>query len=244
MSYTMTLSTDTISILKSFSGIQSNIVFTGGNTISTLAETKTILASAEVSETFPEMMIGVFDLPEFLGVLSMFDEPTLRFDEDGNYVDVTSGGEQSVRYYLSNPSMLTYPQKSIELPSVDMSFVLSKEDLTSIRKASSVLSAPDMVVTGNAGEDEISIAVTDIENPTSNTFNVDVPESKCSKETDASFSLVFKVQNLNKLIGSQSYDVSVSKKKFSHFKSRGSDLDIQYWVALYKESSFSNDDNS
>ena len=244
MSYTMTLSPETISILKSFSGIQSNIVFTGGNKISTLAETKTILASAEVDETFPEIMLGIFDLPEFLGVLSMFENPTLRFDEDGNYVDVTSGAEQSVRYYLSSPTMLTYPQKNIELPSVDMSFTLSKEDLASIRKASSVLSAPDMVVTGNAGEDEISIAVTDIENPTSNTFNIDVPQSKCSKDTDASFSLVFKVQNLNKLIGNQNYNVSVSKKKFSHFKSVGSDQNIQYWVALYKDSSFSDDDNS
>ena len=97
----MQLSPQTISILKSFSGIQSNILFTGGNTIETLSETKTIMASAKVEETFPDGQIGIFDLPEFLGVLSMFENPSLQFDDGYKYVDI-SEGSNSVRYYLSD----------------------------------------------------------------------------------------------------------------------------------------------
>jgi len=231
----MQLSPQTISILKSFSGIQSNILFTGGNTIETLSETKTIMASAKVEETFPDGQIGIFDLPEFLGVLSMFENPSLQFDDGYKYVDI-SEGSNSVRYYLSDPSMLTYPKKEITLPSVDMEFNLSKENLASVRKAASVLSAPDMVVAGSPGDNSVDITVTDIENPTSNTFNIDLPDGMVNKDPNSSFSLVFKVSNLNKLIGTEGYKVSVSKQMFSHFQSDSGTH--QYWVALYKESSF------
>jgi len=231
----MQLSPQTISILKSFSGIQSNILFTGGNTIKTLSENKTVMASAKVEETFPDGQIGIFDLPEFLGVVNMFENPSLRFDDQYRYVDI-SEGSNSVRYYLSDPSMLTYPQKDITLPSVDMEFKLSKENLAAIKKAASVLSAPDMVVSGSPGDSSANITVTDIENPTSNTFNIDLPDGMVNRDPESSFSLVFKVSNLNKLIGTEAYKVSVSKKMFSHFQSDSGTH--EYWVALYKESSF------
>jgi len=237
MSYNMSLSPETIAILKSFSGIQSNVVFTGGSTIQTMGESKTILGSAKVSETFPEGLIGIFDLSEFLGVLKMFDQPELQFDEDFNFVHIYQG-DQSVRYYLSDPEMLTYPRKTITLPSTDLTFQLSKENLASIRRASSVMSAPDMVVVGVKGEKTVRISVTDTENPTSNTFSINLrSESEgLSKDPGAEFSLVFKVSNLNKLIGDTGYTIDVSRKMISNFKSLESP--IQYWVALSKESTY------
>ena len=241
-SNTLNLSTETIGVLKSFAGIQSNIVFTGGNTVQTMGETKTILASAQITETLPEAQIGIFDLPEFLGVLNMFSDPTLRFDDNFNYVDVFEGSN-SVRYYLSDPSMLTYPKKQIQLPSTDLTFSLSKQELASVRKASSVLSAPDMVVSSQKGADMVDITVTDIENPTSNTFNIELPEDRFTKASDSTFSFIFKVANLNKMISNEDYDVQVSQKMFSHFQSRGSS-GIQYWVALYKDSQYSADSES
>ena len=74
----MKLSEDTIAILKNFATINSNLVFKPGQKLKTIAESKTIMAQADIIEDFPQE-VGLYDLNEFLSVLSMIPEPDIQF---------------------------------------------------------------------------------------------------------------------------------------------------------------------
>ena len=53
--------------------------------------------------------------------------------------------------------------------------------------------------------------------------------------TDKTFRMIFKTENLNKIMEG-AYDVSLSSKRISHFKREGDSL--QYWIALEQNSTF------
>ena len=72
----MKLSENTINLLKNFAGINPNMVFKAGSSIATIAEAKNIMASATVTETFPQEF-GIYDLNEFLSTLTLVDNPEL-----------------------------------------------------------------------------------------------------------------------------------------------------------------------
>ena len=110
----MKLSNDTVNLLKNFSAINSNIVIQEGNVLRTMAEAKNVMANAEVGETFNNT-VGIYDLGEFLSVYGMFDDPDLDFDEEGNTVTIREG-RRSVRYFFSDPEILTTPSKDIKMP--------------------------------------------------------------------------------------------------------------------------------
>ena len=86
----MKLSQDTLNVLKNFGTINSNLVFRPGMPLATMSEAKTIMASATIEETFPHVF-GVYDINELLSVMSMFDDPELKFAEDMNSVSIVQG---------------------------------------------------------------------------------------------------------------------------------------------------------
>ena len=71
--------------------------------------------------------------------------------------------------------------------------------------------------------------VSDTGNPSSDKFSTKVGL------TDKTFSMIFKTENLNKIMEG-TYDVSLSSKRISHFKREGDTL--QYWIALEQNSTF------
>jgi len=231
----MNLSSETIAILKNFASINSNIVFRGGNTLKTISESKHILASAQITETLPDAEFGIYDLGEFLGVLGMFESPSLEFTDDMKSV-LAVEGSKSVRYFFSDPEVLTYPTKDIQMPASDVSFSLSTEDMAAVRRASSVLSAPDVVVSGESGSQDVTLLVTDTEDSTANSFNIDL-SGGVTRDPDASFRLVFKVANLAKVMQS-TFKVDISSRMFSHLTSQEGGL--EYWIALDSKHSYFN----
>lgn len=220
----MKLSNETLALLKNFNTINSNIVITKGNTIKTMSEAKNVVAEAQVTEEFTDE-IGIYYLGEFLSVYSMFNDPEI--EHKGTYLQLKEG-KNSVKYYLTDPSILTTPQKSIKMPKADVVFVLSKEDLQSIRKASSALGAPDLVIKSSENNSLLAV-VTDISNKTSNTFEIELSGKHDSTE---SFELVYSISNLKLVDGD--YNVEISKKLISKFTKP----DLTYYIALEKTSKF------
>ena len=72
--------------------------------------------------------------------------------------------------------------------------------------------------------------VKDKKNDTANNFSLEVNQSS----QGAKFQFFFKVENLKLLPGS--YDVSISSKNISHFKSKTDN--VEYWIALEPESTY------
>ena len=74
------------------------------------------------------------------------------------------------------------------------------------------------------------LTVKDKKNDTANNFSLEVNQSS----QGAKFQFFFKVENLKLLPGS--YDVSISSKNISHFKSKTDN--VEYWIALEPESTY------
>ena len=75
----MKLSKDTVAIFKNFAGINSNLLLKAGNKLATISAQKNVMADVTVAETFPDF--GIYDLNEFLGAMSLFEDPDLEFGD-------------------------------------------------------------------------------------------------------------------------------------------------------------------
>lgn len=220
----MKLSDKTLSVLKNFSSINQSILFKGGSKLRTISVMKNILAEAEVEEDFPKDF-GIYDLNQFLQSLDLHQNPELDFSEN-EHVLIREGKSLS-KYFFADPNVIvTPPDKSISLPSQDVCFVLSTDQLAKILKAASVLQLPDLSVIGENGV--VKLVARDKKNDTSNDFSVDVGE------TDSAFSFNFKVENIKILPGS--YEVVISSKLLSRFQSK--DHKLTYYIALEPDSTF------
>ena len=222
----MKLSTDTISVLKNFSTINANLMVKAGSSLSTMSAMKNIVAKADVSEEFPSDF-AIYDLNEFLSALSLFGKPDLEFNND--FVIITEEGtSKSLKYWFSDPSVVTTPSKEISMPSTELTFNLSSDTLNEITKAAAVIGVPDMALSGG------KLMVTDKKNSTANAFETSLDVGDVAAE----YKFWFKVENLKVMPGT--YDVEVSSKKISHFTN--TKLGVQYWIALEPESSFKPND--
>ena len=218
----MKLSSQTINVLKNFSTINQNLVIKEGSNITTMSAMKNIVAKAKVEEVFAKEF-AIYDLNEFLSALSLFTVPDLDFQND--FVIITEeGSSKSLKYWYSDPSVVTSPTKDITMPSTEIKFNFSSDSLAEITRAASVIGAPDMVLENG------KLRVTDKKNTTANDFvtELDVPES------DVDYKFWFKVENLKLLPGS--YSVEVSSKNISKFTN--SNVEIEYFIALEPESSY------
>lgn len=220
----MKLSDKTINLLKNFSDINQSILFKKGNKIRTISVMKNILAEAEVQEDFPKDF-GIYDLNQFLRGVFLHNQPELDFSNDGHVV-IREGKTRS-KYFFAEPSVIvTPPDQSLTLPTMDVEFDLSSEQLEKIRKAVLAFQLPDLSVVGEAGV--VKLVIHDKKNDTSNDFQVIVGE------TDGEFCFNFKVENIKILPGS--YKVSISRKLLSKFVN--SDHDLTYYIALEPDSTF------
>ena len=220
----MKLSESTLSLLKNFSTINQSILFKQGNRLRTISVMKNILAEATISENLPKDF-GIYDLNQFLNGLGLHNNPELDFEDD-SYLIIKEGRSRS-KYFFADPNVIiTPPEKSIDLPSEDVTFQLSTDQLDKLLKAAAIYQSPDLSVIGENGV--VKILIRDKKNETSNTFAVTVGE------TDSTFSFNFKVENMKILPGT--YDVVVSQKLLSRFTNKNHDL--TYFIALEPDSTF------
>ena len=224
----MKLSEHTTSVLKNFASINQNLVIKEGKTISTMSAMKNIVAKAEVDEDFPRE-IAIYDLNEFLAALSLFTNPVLDFSE--NFVMITEEGKtgNSLKYFYSDPSVVTTPSSEITMPKTEVNFSLDSSDLSKVQRAASVIGSPDLVLEKNGVGSYLTVK--DIKNDTANNYSLDV-----DVEGQGDYNFYFKVENLKLM--PLTYDVNVSSKNISHFKSQTSNA-VEYWIALEPESSYS-----
>ena len=223
-SNTMKLSDRTINLLKNFSSINQSILFKEGNSLRTISVMKNILAEANIAEDIPRDF-GIYDLNQFLNGLNLHQSAELDFQNDG-YVVIKEGRSRS-KYFFADPNVIvTPPEKSISLPTEDVCFTLDTNQLDKLLKAAAVYQLPDLSAVGEDGV--VKLVVRDKKNETSNDFSVVVGETECE------FSFNFKVENIKIIPGS--YDVVVSKKLLSRFKS--TQYDLTYYIALEPDSSF------
>jgi hypothetical protein len=222
----MKINQSTQDILKNFSEINTNILIKPGSELNTISTMKNILAKATINENF-DKEFGIYDLNEFLSVVSSLDKPELTLQE--KHLTISAEGSRSkVKYFYSDPSVIVSPNKEVNMPESDVTFSLSESNLVQLQKMAAILSSPDLALIGEKGGDVV-LKVCDKKNDTSNKFDIVVGEN-----ATANYTFYFKVENLKMISGD--YDVAVSSKSIAHFTN--TKLPIQYWIALEPDSVF------
>ena len=221
----MNLSSDTVAVLKNFSDINQNILVKPGNKEQTISTMKNILAEAEISEKF-DSEFAIYDLPEFLRAVELFQKPSLNFNGGSNVQIADNNSKQSIKYFFADKSVIVAPTKNITMPDKEVTFTLKKDDFAKLQKGVTTLNLPDVAVKGDGKS--ITLVATDKKNKSSNDYSISVGES------DKKFNAYFKAENFKMV--SDDYDVAISKQKISHFVNRNKP--VQYWIALEPDSEF------
>ena len=221
----MNLSSDTVAVLKNFSDINQNILVKPGNKVQTISTMKNILAEAEISEKF-DSEFAIYDLPEFLRAVELFQKPNLNFNGGSNVQIADNNSKQSIKYFFADKSVIVAPTKNITMPDKEVTFTLKKDDFARLQKGVMTLNLPDVAVKGDGKT--ITLVATDKKNKSSNDYSMAVGE------TNKTFTAYFKAE-IFKMV-SDDYDVAISKQKISHFVNRNKP--IQYWIALEPDSEF------
>jgi len=217
----MKIDANTISVLKNFAKINPSIVIQEGNTLKTISPSKTIMAKANVPTQFGQRF-AIYNLDRFISTLSLFNEPELKFSE--KFVDIGDNNKSTHYTYADESTITKVPEKEITLPSVDVSFRLTNENLKDVEKASGVLQLPEIVVSGDGSK--VYLQAADTKNPSGDIYSIAIGE------TDKTFKAIFKSENIKIIPGD--YDVSICSRGISHFK--GSEA--EYWIAVESSSTF------
>lgn len=219
----MRFESKTLDILKSFSSLNPGMIFRPGNTLTVLSEAKAVVAKAELAETF-ENDFAIGDVPQFLNSLSLVDEPTVEFRDTCLIINGKDKRKTKINY--TSPDVLHKPpKKDLVLPSVDVEFNLTQDNLNKALKAMGVLGLPEIHVVGD-GENLILRAADHKVKEGGNYHDIVVGT------TDKKFTAIFDAANLKLLPGD--YVVSISKQNITMFVGK----DVKYWIAVLDKSTF------
>ena len=225
----MRLSKETLAVLKNYSSINKNIVLDDSKTLMSATGGNTIFSKISIPEQFPEKF-GIYDIDEFVGVLSLFSEPELDFKDNSLLI---TQGNNSIRYLGANLAILKTPTPNqfvkLEefMEGTVVSFDITGEFLTAIQKTAGVIKAPDLYFVADGVS--LKLCISDLTNSSSNVFEHKI------QDTNLEFKVNLKTENLK--ISIEDYVVSISKTKAVRFKSKTTDL--VYYVAFEATSQIS-----
>ena len=152
----------------------------------------------------------------------MFANPDLEFNE--KYVDI-SNGRSSVRYFYSDPSLLTVAPKELKIPQEIISFDINENTLNEMLKAANILQVNNLRIVGKNGS--LLVEIDDDSNYTSNSFSVILDENYSGPD----YSGMIKVSEIKFLPGS--YKVYLTKTIISKFVHESGNL--MYVVSTKKD---------
>lgn len=216
----MKISTQTLQVLKNFASINPNLLVKPGNVLSTISTNKNILAKATVTESFP-VSFAIYDMQQFLGVISIFEDPDFTFNETS--VTVSSEG-RSVEYVYASQEMIVHPSESviqkIAVTNPEITFDLTAQGLNEVIKATAILQLDKLNVVSSEGK--VNVVVADPKNPSSNKFSLTV-----NGTANADLAMAFAAENLKLIAGD--YKVNISSNGVSSF--RNDKLNLEYFIA-------------
>ena len=195
----MKLSSQTQSLLKSFAGINSNLLIRAGNGLATRNATGSIQARATVDETFPRNL-AIYDLNQLLGLISVSSDPDIEFFE--THLTITSATGGVIKYFYAEESLIkSVPENEPEVNKV-FSFSLTNNDMNVIQKTASIVAATTLSVVSSNGY--ATLLINDPKNNTSNSY------SKSLGESDIDFTMRVTIDNIRPIVD-DTYAVTIGQ---------------------------------
>ena len=217
----MKIDTNTVNVLKNFAKINPSIVIPEGNVLKTISPNKTIMAKAKVKTDF-DKRFAIYNLDRFISIVSTFTDPDFKFGEKS--VDISDTRKRTHYVYASEETVTKAPEKEINLPSVDVTFTLTDEDLRNVEKDAAILALPEIVVTGDGKK--LYLQAADTKNPSGDVSSIEIGD------TDKVFKAIFKAENIKIIPGK--YEVSISSRGISLFSGE----EVDYYIAVEQTSTF------
>lgn len=211
----MKLSPETLAILHNFAQVNNQIFLKEGSVVRSMSPQSTILAKADIEEKLP-LDFPIYDLGNFLNVISLFEEAELEFSE--KYVRVYDD-KSSFDFYASSPRLVKEAsEKEVKMPDDSAQFDISENQLKELFKVTSKIRGDNWTFIGDGKTVHVEIRS---EDSASNVFRTDI----C--ETDDEFTVKFATPSLPLL--HDDYTVTVAEAGIGKFVSVNSEL--TYWIA-------------
>lgn len=171
----MKISSKTVSLLQSFAQISSNLLVKPGNKLATRNAVNSIQARAVVEETFVRQF-AIYDLSQFLTLLSMSQTPEIEFHE--KHLEIKHGDGRTHSFFYADESLVTSPADNP--PEIEhlYSFKITASDINMIIKTAAVVSATMVNIVSKNGK--VYLNVCDPKNSTSHSFMQPLGESDVS----------------------------------------------------------------
>lgn len=223
----MKLTQDTLAVLKNYQSINPGIVFKKGNVIQTISPQKVIVSESVIEGDGFDREFGIYDLSSFLSIVSLSGEdPEIEFADQMLFLKARKG-RAKITYRYTDPSMIvTPPEKKLALPSKDVQFDLSEEDLTWITRSSAILQLPHIAVESDG--QKVYVSAFDANNDSAHSQKLEIQDGNGVK-----YRLIIRTDYLKLLM--TDYKVTVSKSGIALFESEK--RKIKYWIAVEKNGS-------
>lgn len=127
----MKFSQSTLAILKNFSRINSSVVLQKGNTIMTSAVNGTIFAEVTIDDDI-DMDVGIYDLNQFLSIMSLMGENAEVSHEDDSIV--IKNDISTINFDAADQNTIVYPKNSIKFPQAQVVIELKASEFTQLFK--------------------------------------------------------------------------------------------------------------
>jgi hypothetical protein len=162
---TFKFSRQTQSIMKHFNHIQPTMLFRVGTELRT-HNTTNLMGIAQIEETIPKEF-RIYDLSKFLGILSAFGDPTIKFND--SYLTISNSDEKKYDYRFANPNTVYEPPEGeVDMDNPLEPFKLAKANLQELIKVISISSHPEAAFVGENGK--LSIQAFDPTSATCDTY--------------------------------------------------------------------------
>jgi hypothetical protein len=221
---TIKLTKKTLDLLKNFSAINASFYMEPGNTLFTLNPSGTLCAEAKIDETV-DTKFGIFDLPKFLGAISLFASPEFEFED--KHVTV-SGQGSTVKFYYCELKLIekivkNY-NKKIKLVDTKYTFDLTSKQIADLHRMANILELSN--ISFEAAETEgVNIKVFDKKNRSANVYSINRTDGKVL--TDEPKSILILTEYLKDIYPGD-YTVSVTDN-ITQWKHKT--MDLKYTIA-------------
>ncbi|AXF41374.1 hypothetical protein SHAb15599_00003 [Acinetobacter phage SH-Ab 15599] len=214
MSKSITLSANTLGILKVASQINNAVLFRAGNEIKATTESGIIILQATIDEEWPRDF-AILELNRLLQVLnqSAMTGAALHFEDGKECVEIKASRSR-VRYNFSDMEMVTSVDRTIvvEPNDVNLSFDLNEQTLNDVRKMAGVLAHSHLRI--ECKDNTIKLITYDPKlDDLSNEYTTEIEVPEGANFADGTFNI--KLENMILLPGS--HKVSIFKGVAAEF---------------------------
>ena len=219
----MKLGEHNLGILKALTSINDSMLIEKDDDVFVISPCGSVIGYAALDPQFKENL-SIYEMKQFLSVLSLFEDPDIVFSDDGKMVTVGSD-KQKVRYLLTDESFVN-KGKALTMPEdAEIKFTLPSSVIDKVSKASDVLGLKYISISSDGTD--IFIGACEVDDENANKYT-----EKVADGNGTVFNFHWKAAKVKFI--SADYEVICSSQNICEFKS---DV-VTYWVGMEASSSY------